>query len=652
MSALFNKKDSASDSYANFRTQGAVRSLDASLMSLNVAQLDAVTCVDHALLVLSGAGTGKTKVLTTRIAYLIERGYVFPSQILAVTFSNKAAKEMKERLFALTSYADGVWLGTFHAVCARILRAHSEVIGIDSNFTIIDLEDQLKIIKQILKDVNLDIKSSTSILSKISRLKDKCIDSDSASNTANLSEDESKVYRIYQSRLISCNYVDFGDLLLYVIKIFMHSREILQKYCDKFKHILVDEYQDTNTSQYNWLKMLSPSGNGICCVGDDDQSIYSWRGAEIGNILRFENDFENTKIIRLEQNYRSCANILGAASSLISKNVKRFEKTIWTQDGDGDKVKVHLAYNGFDEAQYVVERIIDLCHSEINYSDVAILVRAGFQTREFEERLIAYQVPYKVIGGLKFYDRMEIKDITAYLRLIYQPNDNLAFERIINTPRRGIGASAVGKIHEYASEHNLSLFRASQDIIQNAILKPSTNTSLSKFVSLISGIKNNDDLAPADIAKKILEETGYLDSLAKEKTTESANRIENLKELVIAISDFKSLASFMEHISLITDLQHSESDNVINVLTIHSSKGLEFDTVFLPGWEEGVFPNGISLQENNIEEERRLAYVGITRARKRVCITCASHRKVYNQWQSNVPSRFIFEISKEHLLNV
>ncbi|MDR0631909.1 MAG: UvrD-helicase domain-containing protein [Holosporaceae bacterium] len=617
------------------------------LDSLNPEQYEAVVTLDRALLVLSGAGTGKTKVLTTKIAHIIESGFAFPSQILAVTFSNRAAREMKERLFCLTNGFDGVWLGTFHSICARILRRHAELIGMSQNFTIIDTDDQLKIIKQILKENNIDGKISSRVASKISRWKDKgMICDDPRIDSGSL---EKRIYQIYQERIVSYDSVDFGDLLLYVIEIFKKHPDVLQKYRDKFKYILVDEYQDTNMAQYMWLRMLSPFGRGICCVGDDDQAIYSWRGAEVGNILRFEKDFQNTKVIRLERNYRSKGHILGAASSLISNNTCRLGKTIWTETDQGEKIVVHRAYNGFGEAKFVADKIELMHRKGVEYSEVAILVRVGFQTREFEERFMAYGLPYRVVGGLKFYDRHEIKNVVAYMRLIYQPNDSLGFERIINIPKRGIGASAVAKFHDLARQRNISLYCAAKEMLETNALRPSLKASLGEFVKLIESVRLRKELRPADIAKIILDETGYLATLNQEQTIEAQDRIGNLKELLIALEDFEDLPTFIEHVGLVMDAPGNSSKDLVSIMTLHSAKGLEFDAVFLVGWEEGVFPHTLSLQENNVEEERRLAYVGITRAKKYAFISYAMNRKIYNQWQSNLPSRFLSEVSKDHV---
>ena len=625
-----------------------MKNLNAELLStLNPEQTDAVTSLGKPLLVLSGAGTGKTKVLTTKIAYLIENGYAFPYQILAVTFSNRAAREMKDRLASLIGATDGIWLGTFHSICARLLRMHAEAIGLGCDFTIIDSDDQQKVVHQILKEKNIDKKMTNYVINCISRWKDKCI----GYNDERLdhSTTEASVYEIYQKRLRSYNSVDFGDLIMYMVEIFKKNPEILQKYQERFKYILVDEYQDTNMSQYYWLKLLSPQGAGLCCVGDDDQAIYSWRGAEVGNILRFEKDFNDTKIIRLERNYRSVGNILGAASSLIANNEKRLGKMLWTEGEKGEKIQVRCAYNGFDEARIIAESIESLNREGISYGGMAVLVRAGFQTREIEERLIAYGLPYKVIGGMKFYDRQEIKDIIAYMRLIYQTNDGLAFERIINVPKRGIGAAALSVFHDYANKNNVSLYQACKDVLSSGILRPSVRNALNAFIVMIEELREQKNLKPSELANEILDRTGYLIELNKEKTLEAMARIENLRELVRALEEFEDLQSFIEHVSLVTDTQKAANEDLVSVMTLHSAKGLEFDAVFLAGWEEGLFPHNLSLQEGNVEEERRLAYVGITRAKKYACITYAQNRRVYNQWVNNVPSRFLAELSEEYV---
>ncbi len=621
------------------------------LYDLNPEQYEAVTTLDKALLVLSGAGTGKTKVLTTKIAYIIENGLAFPSQILAVTFSNKAAKEMKERLFHLTPGAEEVWLGTFHSICAKILRQHADILGISNDYTIIDTDDQIKLIRQIVKELNLDKKIVNGIANKISRWKDKGITpGDTRIDNSSM---EGRIYKIYQERLVNYDSMDFGDLLLNAIRLFKKFPDILQKYRNKFKYILIDEYQDTNMAQYIWVRMLTPLGTGLCCVGDDDQAIYSWRGAEIGNILRFENDFQNTKIVRLERNYRSDGHILSAATALISHNEQRLGKTIWTEGKMGEKILIKCTYNGFEEAQIISEQIEDLKrHNNVQYKQIAVLVRAGYQTREFEDRFIAYSIPYKVIGGLKFYDRQEIKDIVSYMRLIYQINDSLAFERIINVPKRGIGVAAVSKIYTYASEHNISLYQAAKDMSKENLLKGSLLKSIDEFINLIESIRDKNNLTPADIAKTIINETGYFDMLNQEQSVESQTKIENLKELLTALEEFPDLPTFMEHVSLVVDSPKNAFEDVVSIMTLHSAKGLEFDSVFLSGWEEGVFPHNLCLIEGNIEEERRLAYVGITRAKRRVFISYALNRKIHNQWQISQPSRFLSELPKEDTIIV
>ncbi|MDR2766636.1 MAG: UvrD-helicase domain-containing protein [Holosporaceae bacterium] len=623
---------------------------DRLLSPLNPQQSEAVTTLDVPLLVLSGAGTGKTKVLTTKISYIVEKGAAFPSQILAVTFGNRAAQEMKERLRQLSPDSDGVWLGTFHSICARILRLHSESIGVAENFTIMDADDQSKVIQQILRELNVDKRAANAVASKISRWKDKGIASDD--DRIDGRSLEGKIYKIYQERITAYGSVDFGDLLLLVLRIFKKHPEILQKYRNKFRHILVDEYQDANMAQYLWLRMLSPLGDGLCCVGDDDQSIYSWRGAEVGNILRFETDFPNSRIIRLEKNYRSVGNILTAASALIANNENRFGKTIWTDGESGEKIILQQAYNGFDEAKMVAERIEGLRSRGIRHGQMAVLVRAGFQTREFEERFMAYGLPYRIVGGLKFYDRREIKDVIAYMRLICQPNDGLAFERIINIPKRGVGAAAIADFHARAREKNISLYAAAREISAANLLRPSVKAALEEFVRLMESLRQRKNLRPADMAKIILEETGYLRMLRQEQTLESQTRLENLNELLMALEDFEELATFIEHVSLVTDGPRNYQDDVVTLMTLHGAKGSEYEAVFLVGWEEGIFPHNLALQDGNLEEERRLAYVGLTRAKRYAFITYAANRRVHNQWQANMPSRFLSELPAEQVIHI
>lgn len=620
------------------------------LQDLNPEQLLAVTSLGRPLLVLSGAGTGKTKVLTTRVSYILSNGLAFPSQILAVTFSNRAAIEMKTRIQNICGNTDGILLGTFHAICARILRRHSSLLSMESTFTILDADDQLRLIKQILVEHNFDKKFGPSVLNTIARWKDKGLECNQVNQLDKKDELSLKIYKTYQERLISYNAVDFGDLLLNTIKLLRENNDISEFYNQKLRHILVDEYQDTNVAQYILLRLLCGNGEGFCCVGDDDQAIYSWRGAEIGNILRFEKDFPNCITIKLEQNYRSSGHILGAASSLIAKNNGRFGKVLWTNIGDGNKVIIKRLNTGFEEAQYVFSQISNLLSiTKIKFNEIAILVRAGFQTREFEEKFIANGIPYRIVGGQKFYERMEIKDAIAYLRLIYQPNDALAFQRIVNVPKRGIGPTTIKTFLEFSQQNNISLFQSAHSLLKQNKLRPSLKKEIENFISLIDeNRKSIDSLLPAEIAKNLLEKSGYIASLQSEKTPEAKTRIENLKELISALEDFQTLESFLEHVSLVTDIKE-RTDNLVSIMTIHASKGLEFQTVFLAGWEEGVFPHILSLQENNVEEERRLAYVGLTRAKRQAFITYSTNRRIHNQWQSNLPSRFLKEISTEHI---
>lgn len=623
------------------------------LNGLNEQQYKAVTSLNDALLVLSGAGTGKTKVITTRIAYILDNLLAYQSQILAVTFSNRAANEMKVRLKQMIgNAADGVWLGTFHSICVRILRKHANLIGLESDFTILDRDDQEKLAKQILVDMGNDKKLAGYMIDKISRLKDKCINVFNIDTCSNVKPTEAEFYRKYQAQIFSYNAVDFSDLILYVIRIFQENDEVLEYYRNKFRYILVDEYQDTNLAQYIWLRLLSPKGRGLCCVGDDDQSIYSWRGAEIGNILRFEKDFPDACVLKLEQNYRSTGHILGAANGLISANKQRHAKQLWTEFGDGDKVVVTGLQTGYDEARYVATQIENMHRRRgTNYKDIAVLVRASYQTREFEDIFMSAGVPYKVIGGPKFYERKEIRDILAYMRLVYQQNDGLAFERIINQPKRGIGETVVSKLREISLEHNCSMFNVIDIAVNEDLVRASVKSTLSEFVNLIKQWRNAD-YAPATLAKVILEESGYMDMLKKEKTIESETRQENLKELVTALESYSDLGVFLEHVSLVMDNNVQKDENLVNIMTLHSSKGLEFDLVFLSGLEEGLFPHQLSIREGNEEEERRLAYVGMTRARKLLFMTFAYNRRIHSQWQSNAPSRFLSELPEEHIFKI
>ncbi|MFL1780451.1 UvrD-helicase domain-containing protein [Candidatus Hepatincolaceae symbiont of Richtersius coronifer] len=626
---------------------------------LNPIQKEAVNSTEGPLLILAGAGTGKTKVLTSRIVNILQQKLAKASEILAVTFTNKAAKEMKERVELLLGYsADSFWIGTFHSIGLRILRRHYTELGLKPNFSIINTDDAEKIIKQILLDKNLDLKQypASMISNSLSRLKDKNV----LFNNVPLSEDKpvgtttlSVVYGIYQARLQELNVVDFGDLLLLCVDLFRQFPDIVELWQQKFRYILVDEYQDTNTLQYIFIRILAAKYHNICCVGDDDQSIYSWRGAEIANILRFEKDFPGAKILRLEQNYRSTNPILKVASSLIAKNSARWDKTLWTDNEEGLKVKLFEASNGKHEAEQISRLVDTLVRKGHKYKNVAILVRATFQTREIEERLIFNRIPYKFIGGNKFFDRLEIKDAVAYLRLFNQKYDDMAYLRIINSPKRGIGESSLQKIRAYAGANKLSMFAASKDILGKKIVSAKVENELKTFLESFS---HWQELAPkislSNLTKQILEESGYLYMWETEKTQESKDRVDNLKELWNSMHNYTSLEEFLEHVSLVSDKDEEQQDNKVAVMTLHGAKGLEFDIVFLPGWEEGIFPNQRSMDETGdlaLQEERRLAYVGITRAKQDLYISYANNRQMYGNWQACLPSRFIKDINPEFL---
>ncbi|MBS0184877.1 MAG: UvrD-helicase domain-containing protein [Proteobacteria bacterium] len=629
------------------------------LETLNTPQQQAVLNLDGPLLVLAGAGTGKTRVLISRIVHILNTQRAYPSEILAVTFTNKAAQEMKQRVGDLLGHSvEGLWLGTFHSLCSRILRSHAELLGLETSFTILDKDDQLRLIKELLKLENIDDKHypARAYEYAISRLKDQALTPEQISHAPKellTLPKVSHIYTLYQQRLKILNAVDFGDLILHTITLFRSFPDVLEHYQNKFKFILVDEYQDTNIAQYLWLRLLAQKTHSICCVGDDDQSIYGWRGAEVGNILRFEQDFKDAQIIRLEQNYRSTPHILKAASHLISHNEGRLGKTLWTEESSGHKIKVKGMWDGSEEARFVSDEIENLHLKGYPLSEMAILVRAGFQTRSFEERLLNIAIPYRVIGGLRFYERLEIRDAIAYLRIVVQPRDSLAFERILNTPRRGIGETTVQLLHETAREQNLSLLEAARFLLQTVMIKGAAQRGLTTLLSNLSqwsSLLSQEE--PSLLAKRILEESGYTDFWAQDKSPDAPGRLENLKELVTAIQEFPSLTGFLEHISLIMDNAAQTQGDQVTLMTLHSAKGLEFQTVFLVGWEENVFPHARSLNEQGkkgLEEERRLAYVGITRARSNVYITYAANRQIYNQWQSSYPSRFIQELPNEDI---
>jgi DNA helicase II / ATP-dependent DNA helicase PcrA len=636
-------------------TESLPDSLPAYLRGLNPPQLDAVRTLDGPLLVLAGAGTGKTRVLTTRIAHLLVQRKAFPGQILAVTFTNKAAAEMRGRVAAIIGdTAEGMWLGTFHALAARILRRHAELAGLRSNFTILDQDDQIRLIKQLLQAEGIDDKRwpPRVVHATIERWKDRGLNP--ARVTADMSGEiaggrAADIYAQYQDRLKTLNAADFGDLLLHTLTIFQNEPTVLAEYHRKFKYVLVDEYQDTNVAQYLWLRILAQGHRNICCVGDDDQSIYGWRGAEVGNILKFEVDFPGAKVVRLEQNYRSTEHILSAASALIAHNRGRLGKTLWTADKGGEKVVVKPVWDGEEEARFVGEEIEARQREGIALSQMAVLVRAGFQTREFEDRFVTLGLPYRVVGGLRFYERQEIRDAIAYFRVTVQQDDDLAFERIFNTPKRGLGEVALRALRAHASARRISLHAAAQDLAASDEFKPAPRRALAKLVQDFARWRACLDAeAHADLVRTILDESGYTAMWQADKTPEAPGRLENLKELVAAIEEFDTLPAFLEHVSLVMESVEKSSGEMASLMTLHAAKGLEFDVVFLPGWEEGLFPHPRALDEKGeegLEEERRLAHVGITRARRRAYVSFAANRRMYNNsWQSSIPSRFVSEL--------
>jgi DNA helicase-2/ATP-dependent DNA helicase PcrA len=631
------------------------------LENLNNAQKEAVLYLDGPLLIVAGAGSGKTKVLTSRIAHIIKEKKAFPNQILSVTFTNKAAKEMQTRVSKmLGSAATGLsWLGTFHSICAKILRKHATAANLNSNFTIIDTDDQTRLIKNICKSENIDIKQLAPrfILAIIDRWKNKgYYPSEVIINNKDIYEKTIlPLYKIYQQKLIDLNSCDFGDLILHTVKILENYSDIRQIYTTNFKYILVDEYQDTNFIQSKWLNLLSEKTKNLCCVGDDDQSIYSWRGAEIKNFLEFDQVYENTKVIRLEQNYRSSQNILSVASNLISNNQNRVGKTLTTTMEEGDLVKLNCFKNGKDEAIGISDEIEKKLKNKYSFNEMAILVRAIFQTREFEERFLKIGMPYRILGGTKFYERAEIKDCVAYLRLIHQERDDLAFERIVNNPKRSIGDTTLKTIHEFGKENNLSLESAANKMLEQNLIKPKTKIGLSFFLNALNKWRNDLNIKKINHIKLlqiVLDESGYSAMLKNKKDLDNENRLENIKELLSAMKEFDNLESFLEHVSLATSIDQEWDGEKINMMTMHAAKGLEFDVVFLPGWEEGLFPHQKSIEEkgqNGLEEERRLAYVGITRAKKKAIISFSMNRFYQGDWIDSMASRFIEELPEKHL---
>jgi DNA helicase-2/ATP-dependent DNA helicase PcrA len=675
----------------------------AYLQGLNPPQREAVLTTEGPVLVLAGAGTGKTAALTARLAHLIATRKAWPSQILSVTFTNKAAREMRERVGRLSGGAlEGMpWLGTFHSVAAKMLRVHAELVGLHSNFTILDTDDQLRVLKQLIQAANLDEKRwpARQLAGLIDRWKNRGwtpSQVDAGESEAFAAGRGAELYAQYQERLKTLNACDFGDLLLHMLVIFRRHSDVLDSYRDRFRYLLVDEYQDTNSAQYEWLKLLAEPRRNLCCVGDDDQSIYSWRGAEVANILRFEKDFPGAKIVRLEQNYRSTSHILAAADGLIAHNAGRLGKTLWTDAGEGEKVRVIGVWDGPEEARRVGEEVESRMRRGQSLDDVAILVRAQFQTREFEERFIAIGLPYQIIGGFRFYERAEIRDAIAYLRLIVSPADDLAFERIVNTPKRGLGDKAVATIHRHARATQQPLLLAAATLLDSDELTPQARRSLGNFVADIArwrGMLQSSSPAVAgevaaqsadggvlplnqnpstasggpppheivgrvsalphpELARIVLEESGYTAMLQADRSAESAGRLENLAELTRAMEEYESLQAFLEHVSLVMDNDEARQGERVTIMTIHAAKGLEFGTVYLAGWEEGVFPSQRALDEGglaSLEEERRLAYVAITRARRRATIIHAANRRIYGQWTSSIPSRFLAELPDGHI---
>jgi DNA helicase-2/ATP-dependent DNA helicase PcrA len=632
------------------------------LNALNPAQREAVEAMDGPVLVLAGAGTGKTKVLTTRLGHLLATHRAHPGEIFSVTFTNKAAAEMKRRVSTMLNGApvEGWWLGTFHSLAARMLRRHAEIVGLKSNFTILDTDDQERLLKQLLAAENIDSKKwpARMLMSFIQKWKDKgqLPDQISAGETSTIADGIlPKLYSQYQERLRILNACDFGDLLLHILTIFRDPKhvDILQGYQNRFKYILVDEYQDTNTGQYLWLRLLAQKHKNICCVGDDDQSIYGWRGAEIGNILKFEQDFPGAKIVRLEQNYRSTQNILSAANGVIAHNKARLGKNLWSADEPGDKVLIRGVWDGLQEATAVAEYIEDLQRHKVPLSQIAVLVRAAHQTRAFEERFIKQAIPHKVLAGMRFYERQEIRDAIAYLRVIVQPDDDLAFERIINTPKRGIGPTTVAKIHTLARSRHTSMHNALAALLETDELTGKTKETLRVFMQNFERWRVLlREMSHIELTQIVLDESGYTAMWQADKTPEATGRLENLKEFVNALNEFDSLDVFLEHVSLVMDTDGKTNGEEVTIMTYHAAKGLEFDAVILPGWEEGLFPNQRAMDENGLaglEEERRLAYVGITRARKNAVIFFAANRMTYGSWASSLPSRFIDELPKDHV---
>ncbi|OKL45387.1 ATP-dependent helicase [Pseudovibrio exalbescens] len=629
---------------------------------MNDEQRRAVETIDGPVLVLAGAGTGKTRVLTTRIAHILATGHATPGQILAVTFTNKAAREMKERIGAfIGGNVEGMaWLGTFHAICVKILRRHAELVGLKSSFSILDTDDQLRLIKQIIEAEGLDAKRWTAktFAGMLDSWKNRGLTPEQipAGEAQSFGNGKGRqLYELYQERLSILNACDFGDLLLHCITIFRNHSDVLKSFQNRFRYMLVDEYQDTNIAQYLWLRLLAQGNHNVCCVGDDDQSIYGWRGAEVDNILRFEHDFPGAAVIRLERNYRSTSHILSAASHLIAHNKGRLGKTLFTDavDPEAELVTVASAWDSQEEARAIGDEIEALQTKGHALNEMAILVRASFQMREFEDRFITLGLNYRVIGGPRFYERMEIRDALAYFRCVMQPTDDLAFERIVNTPKRGLGEASLKIVHEYARSERIPLMQAAAELVHTEELRPKARKALGDLLAQFEGWRLQlDSMSHTELAEVILDESGYTAMWRQDRSAEAPGRLDNLKELIRSMEEFESLAGFLEHISLVMDRDGGSDEDAVSIMTLHSAKGLEFDTVFLPGWEEGVFPNQRALDETGqagLEEERRLAYVGLTRGRQRVKIWFASNRRIHGSWQSSIPSRFLDELPAENV---
>ncbi|ANY80093.1 ATP-dependent DNA helicase [Microvirga ossetica] len=642
------------------RARAAVAPQSPYLNGLNPEQRAAVEATEGPVLVLAGAGTGKTRVLTTRIAHLIATGKAYPSQILAVTFTNKAAREMRERITSVIGpVAEGMqWLGTFHSIGTKILRRHAELVGLRSDFTILGTDDQLRLMKQVIEVEGIDEKRwpARQLAAHIDGWKNRGLGPDqvpAGEAGAFANGKGGRLYRAYQERLKVLNAADFGDLLLECLRLWREHPDILEQYQNRFRYMLVDEYQDTNVAQYLWLRLLAQARKNLCCVGDDDQSIYGWRGAEVDNILRFEHDFPGATVIRLERNYRSTGHILSAASGLIAKNQGRLGKTLRTEDEPGEKVTITGAWDSEEEARLIGEEIEALHAKKHSLSEIAILVRISAQMREIEDRLVTLGVPYRVIGGPRFYERAEIRDALAYLRVVNQPADDLAFERIVNVPKRGLGDATIQVLHNHARAARVPLMEAARFIVETDELKPKPRATLRDLlISFGRWAKLSETLSQSDVAQTVLEESGYTDMWQKDKSADAAGRLENLKELVRSMEEFPDLQSFLEHVSLVMEANESDTAERVSLMTLHAAKGLEFDTVFLPGWEEGLFPNQRALDESGragLEEERRLAHVGLTRARRRAKIYFASNRRIHGLWNSTVPSRFVDDLPEPNV---